>query len=221
MNKNITSYYNERAKEYDKVYQIAEEQEDLSRAAELFQNIFKDKSVLEIACGTGYWTEKISKTATSIFSTDINSSVIDIAKARNYRDNVIFQVADMHDLNSKNKFDGLFAGFIWSHILVQDIDGFLAKMKELITNDGEMVFIDSRPVEGTKHDKRRITRIDEWGNTFQTRELENGTLHEVLKNFPDKEFLIDKLSIIASDVKIIELEHYWIATGKQKNEKLL
>lgn len=216
MNQNLTTYYNERANEYDKVYQIPEEQDDLLKATDLFQKTFKNKSVLEIACGTGYWTEQISKTASSILATDINKSVIDIAKTRNLNPNVTFEVADMNWLITENKYEGIFGGFIWSHILLQDIDKFLGKLIEKIVPNGDIVFIDSKQVEGTNHDKKRITRIDNFGNTFQTRYLENGTIHEVLKNFPTKSFLFDKLSPFKTDIVIIDLEYYWIVTCKLK-----
>ena len=216
MNQDLTTYYSERAAEYDKVYQIPEEQEDLSKSTALFQHIFANKSVLEIACGTGYWTEQIAKTANSILATDINKAVIDIARSRQYNNNVTFKVADMYSLTTNQLFDGLFGGFIWSHILLQDLDNFIFKLKDFVSENGEIVFIDSKQVEGTNHDKKRITRIDQYGNTYQTRKLENGTINEVLKNFPKKEFLTEKLSYISAGVNIIELEHYWIATCKMK-----
>ncbi|HPG09636.1 MAG TPA: class I SAM-dependent methyltransferase [Saprospiraceae bacterium] len=220
MNQDLSTYYNDRAREYDKVYEIPDEQEDLIKSAVLFQNIFADKSVLEIACGTGYWTEKISKTANSIFATDINEIVIDIARTRKFNSNVVFQVADMNCLSIDKKFDGLFGGFIWSHILLQDLDNFLLRLKDLLNENAKIAFIDSKQVEGTNHDRKRITRIDQYGNTFQTRTLENGTTHEVLKNFPSKQFLTDKLLQISTEVEIIELEHYWIATSKTNGEKI-
>ena len=220
MNQDLSTYYNDRAREYDKVYEIPDEQEDLIKSAVLFQNIFADKSVLEIACGTGYWTEKISKTANSIFATDINEIVIDIARTRKFNSNVVFQVADMNCLSIDKKFDGLFGGFIWSHILLQDLDNFLLRLKDLLNENAKIAFIDSKQVEGTNHDRKRITRIDQYGNTFQTRTLENGTTHEVLKNFPSKQFLTDKLHQISTEVEIIELEHYWIATSKTNGEKI-
>lgn len=214
MNQDIIAYYNDRASEYDKVYQIPEEQNDLIKSTKLFQNIFANKSVLEIACGTGYWTEQISKTANSILATDINQVVIDIANSRQYNNNVTFQVIDMNNLSVDKPFDAIFGGFIWSHILLQDLDNFILKLKSLINEKGEIVFIDSKQVENTNHDKKSITRVDQFNNTFQTRELENGTKHEVLKNFPNEKFLKDKLSSISNEINIIELEHYWIAICK-------
>lgn len=211
MNQNLISYYKDRAKEYEKVYQNPAEQEDLQTAEKIFQDLFAQKTVLEIACGTGYWTERIAETATSIYATDINESVIEIAKERQ-KSNISFAVADMFDFTPDEKFDGVFGGFIWSHILLEDLDKFLEKVKSFLKPSGTIVFIDGKAVEGTNHDIKNITKTDEHGNTFQTRKLENGTTHLVLKNFPSKEFLIEKLSSVAMEINFTSLKYYWIVS---------
>ena len=214
MNQDLRSYYNERANEYDNVYLIPEEQPDLARATALFRELFFQKTVLEIACGTGYWTKQIASAATSVRATDINESVIDIAKKRNDSPNISFEVADMYELLPEKKYDALFGGFIWSHILLQDLDQFLGQMNSFLKPGGMLVFIDSKQVQGRAHDSKSITRTDEQGNTYQSRSLENGTTHLVLKNFPGKEFLALKLKKWRTDIDYIDLEHYWIVVAK-------
>ena len=97
MKQDLKSYYDERANEYDKVYLNPKEQEDLEQAMKIFQNLFLNKTVLEFACGTGYWTEKIGKTAKSIYATDVNKSVIKIAEEKRKLNNITYKVADMYD----------------------------------------------------------------------------------------------------------------------------
>ncbi len=216
MNEDLKSYYSDRAKEYDKVYSIPHEQQDLAEATAIFQKLFAEKTVLEIACGTGWWTKQISATATSIFATDFNEAVVEIAKGRNDADNVSFRVADMYTLNNETKYDALFGGFIWSHILLQDLEGFLQKLTGFLKPSGIIAFIDSKLVKDKYHDVKRIVKADEYGNTYQTRDLDNGTTHIVLKNFPAQEFLQQKLSKFYTDINYIELENYWIVTCKLK-----
>ncbi|MBL7827247.1 MAG: class I SAM-dependent methyltransferase [Saprospiraceae bacterium] len=216
MNENLTTYYHARAKEYDRVYQIPEEQQDLADATALFQALFSGKNILEIACGTGYWTDQISKTAASILATDINESVLEIARERIQAPNVVFQAADMFSLQLDGRFDGLFGGFIWSHVLLQDLDGLLQKTFHFLQPGSVVAFIDSKPVTGGSHDQRSITQTDEFGNTFQTRTLADGTQHLVLKNFPTEAFLRQKLLSFLTDLEYIELEHYWIVSGRLK-----
>jgi len=223
MNQDLIAYYNERAKEYEKVYLNPAEQGDLQKAEQIFKELFAQKTVLEIACGTGWWTERIAQTATSILATDVNESVIEIAKQKQMPENVTFAVADMFDFATDEKFDSVFAGFIWSHILLQDLDRFLDKVKSFLKPNGTFVLIDGNAVTGTNHDLKNIAETDEHGNTFQTRKLENGTSHLVLKNFPTREFLYQKLSSIADDINFINLEYYWTVNCKlnknsEKNE---
>jgi 2-polyprenyl-3-methyl-5-hydroxy-6-metoxy-1,4-benzoquinol methylase len=214
MNQDLVSYYKERANEYEKVYFNPAEQEDLLSATSIFQTLFFKKTVLEIACGTGYWTEQISKTAVSIHATDVNESVIHIAQKKGLDNNVTFSIADMYHFFPEKKFDGLFGGFIWSHILLQNLDKFLNNLKDFLIAGGTMVFIDSNPVEGTSHDSKNITKTDEQGNTYQARKLDNGTPHLVLKNFPTRDFLFKKLSGVATDINYINLGFYWIVSCK-------
>jgi len=108
MKQDLKSYYNERANEYDKVCLNPKEQEDLKEATEIFQNLFSKKIVLEFACGTGYWTERIGKVAKSVYATDVSKSVIKIAEERRKLNNITYEVADTYDFESeKNMKDSL------------------------------------------------------------------------------------------------------------------
>jgi ubiquinone/menaquinone biosynthesis C-methylase UbiE len=216
MDEQLVKYYKERANGYDKVYLIPEEQNDLQKAIQIFQDLFASKTVLEVACGTGYWTNHISKTATAVFATDINENVVKIAKERVRNPNAEFEVADMFSLEPNDKFDAFFGGFIWSHISIQALNDFLIKASKLLNPASTIAFIDSKPVPGSAHDKKRISKIDAFGNSFQTRQVDNGSTHIVLKNFPSKEFLIEKLSLIAEEIQYIDLDNYWIIVSKLK-----
>jgi ubiquinone/menaquinone biosynthesis C-methylase UbiE len=217
MNTDLISYYKDRAHEYDNIYLKPERQDDLKNVTTLLQNIFVDKTVFEIACGTGFWTEKIAQTATSVFATDINKTVIDIAEQKQYaKNNVTLGLADIFNLSTNIKYESLFGGFIWSHIKLQDLDKFLNTINNLTLPGGTVVFIDNNFVEGSNHP---IANTDQDGNTFQTRKLEDGTTHLVLKNFPTESFLRTTLTDIATDFKFINLKYYWVLTYKTRTEK--
>ena len=69
----LVEYYARRANEYERIYQKPERQTDLASLRKLFRQALAKHDVLEIACGTGYWTQIIAETAKSITATDINS----------------------------------------------------------------------------------------------------------------------------------------------------
>ena len=105
----MIEYYRKRAKEYDLVYQKEERQKDLLFLSDYLKNGFRGLDVLDVGCGTGYWSEKIATTAHSIHGIDINTSVLDIAKSRNYH-SIPFSFLELsyHDLDKiPRQFSGI------------------------------------------------------------------------------------------------------------------
>lgn len=214
MNTDLVKYYKDRAAEYEKIYSKPERQEELDTSAEILQKLFLNKSLLEIACGTGYWTEKIANVAKSIHATDINEAVVTIAKQKHYlNNNIVFAIEDIFNPTSTKKYSDLFAGFIWSHIHLQDLPNFIDKLASLLLPGGTIVLMDNNFVEGSN---LPITDTDTFGNTYQTRKLSDGTTHLVLKNFPSEDFLKQQLSKITDTMEIISLSYFWIAIVKTK-----
>lgn len=208
MNIDLVSYYNDRAKEYEKIYSKPERQNDLLIAARILQDIFANKDVIEIACGTGYWTHKIAVSAKNILATDINEAVIEVAKSKSYSPaTVIFQVDDFNNLVGMNRHESLFGGFIWSHIKLEELNSFVDKAFSLVKAGGTIAFMDNNFIEGNSSP---ITETDDLGNTYQTRKLENGTMYKILKNFPKEEFIRQLLVNKVNDMKFIKLNYYWI-----------
>lgn len=218
MNTDLIQYYKERAKEYEQVYLKPERQEDIQSVTTILQEQFLKKTVMEIACGTGFWTERIAQTATSILATDINEAVLDVAKQKHYANApVIFERADIFNYCSENRYEALFGGFIWSHIPLQNIDKFLRILNSYTSPDGTIVLMDNNFVQGSNSP---ITYTDEEENTFQTRRLENGTMHLIMKNFPTENFLKEKLEDIAIDIQFIKLKYFWMLCYKPLHNEL-
>lgn len=213
MNTDMIAYYRERAKEYEKLYYKPERQEVLKQAANILQEIFNGMSLLEIACGTGFWTDKVAATAKSITATDINEAVLNIAQTKTYKPATVnFECRDMYSVDGI-AYDGLFGGFIWSHIRLEEVSAFVSTMNKHVEKGGTIVFMDNIYVEGSNSP---ITRTDARGNTYQTRTLENGAQYEVLKNFPTKEYLINLIKGEADEIKYYNLEYYWILEYKTR-----
>lgn len=207
-NDDLTTYYAQRAAEYEAIYAKPERQADLKAAAGMLQDIFRGKTVLEIACGTGYWTQKIAETAANILATDINESVLEIARLKAYPfDNVHFSQADLYDIQSKPLSESLFGGFIWSHIKLEELPHFLKATHALVQPGGLIVFMDNRYVEGSS---TPISEHDLQGNTYQQRVLKDGTAYSVLKNFPDQSALEKTLAGKAQNIQFIQLQYFWI-----------
>jgi demethylmenaquinone methyltransferase/2-methoxy-6-polyprenyl-1,4-benzoquinol methylase len=211
----LANYYAQRAKEYEKIYEKPERQEDLARIRQWLREELAGRNILEVACGTGYWTQFISQTAQSVLATDINPEVLEIAKSKSYpKRNVLFALNDLYALfEIQGAFDAFFGGFIWSHIPLQDLDAFIDAAHASVWPGAKLVFIDNSYVEGSS---TPITGEDEFGNTYQERSLLDGSKHNILKNFPSADFIHSKLADKAEQVRLTQLDYYWLLGYESK-----
>jgi ubiquinone/menaquinone biosynthesis C-methylase UbiE len=123
----IEEYYNKRAQQYDDIYSMDERQGDISLLKGILKDLFSEHDVLEVAAGTGYWTEVIAETARSVFAVDLSEEMQKIAMEKSYpKRNVRFQTVDAYSLDSiPDSFSAGFSGFWWSHIPRPKIPLFL------------------------------------------------------------------------------------------------
>jgi demethylmenaquinone methyltransferase/2-methoxy-6-polyprenyl-1,4-benzoquinol methylase len=64
------------------VYAKAERQADLAHLRRIVAEYFRGSRILEVACGTGYWTAVLSSGATSVVATDAGTEGLEIARAK-------------------------------------------------------------------------------------------------------------------------------------------
>lgn len=148
---NLVEYYAKRAAEYEKIYLKPERQNDLAVLRQQLPDELAGEDVLEIACGTGYWTQIAAQTAQSILATDINDEVLQIARAKTYPNgNVVFENRDLFQLSGlPNRFTVGLAAFWWSHLKKSEIAGFLKQFHEALAPNAKVVFMDNNYVPGS------------------------------------------------------------------------
>src|SRR5215472_11059784 len=178
----LGEYYAQRAAEYDEVYRKPERQADLARLRQLLPPLVAGKRVLEVAAGTGYWTQVLAGTAEAITATDLNAETIALATQRSYGPaRVRMQTADAYQLDAvPGDFVLVFCGFWWSHISRADIPRFLAGVRARAGPGAPLVLVDNRYVPGSS---TPISRTGPDGDTYQLRQLNDRREYEVFKNF--------------------------------------
>lgn len=212
MDADLLRYYGARASEYEAVYAKPERQAELSQLHQLVPDWFAKRRVLEVACGTGYWTRRIARTAAQITACDLAPETLNIARsqcAETWR--VQFVEGDAFALATvSGTFDAAFVGFFYSHISRVGLHAFLAGLHQRVSDGARVMILDNRYVEGSNWP---ITRTDAIGNTYQDRLLANGTEYEVMKNFPSDAEVEDVLTRAgARHVHVHTLPHFWYAT---------
>lgn len=205
----LKNYYALRAREYDALYEKNDRQDDLKLMSELVSSSFAGKNVLEIACGTGWWTYVISERAEKMLSTDVNEEMLSVARRRNYgRKNVQFLISDAYRLdNVKGDFDSAFCGYWMSHVKKRNMRKFLVSLHSKIRKGSVVVLLDNLWVARAN---KPISRRDEEGNTYQTRKLNNGMEFEIVKNFLTGDDLMSITEGIGDRRQFFSFQYYWV-----------
>jgi ubiquinone/menaquinone biosynthesis C-methylase UbiE len=208
----LVEYYGARAPEYELIYAKPERQADLAQLHEIVPGYFASRHLLEVACGTGYWTRRIAERAASIVATDLSPEVLALARQRQPAGSeVTFVRADAFALERvAGDFDAALAGFWLSHVSRPDIPRFLGGLHRRLVPGSVVMLIDNTYVAESSSP---VSRTDTAGNNYQRRQLLDGREYEVLKNFFTPN---DLRSLIAASggegIAVHELTYYWYAT---------
>jgi ubiquinone/menaquinone biosynthesis C-methylase UbiE len=205
----MQDYYTARAPEYDRIYAKPERQDDLRQIERWLPPIFAGAGVLEVACGTGYWTQFIAPVATQVTAVDAAPDTMRIARSRPANRNVEFIEGDAYALRSAlggRKFQRAFAGFWFSHVPKSRVREFLLGFNAALEPGATVVLIDNLFIEGSS---TPISDTDGEGNTYQTRPLADGTSHRLIKNFPSEKELRTATAGHAARVDYRSWQYYW------------
>ncbi len=205
----LEKYYANRASEYEQVYEKAERQDELEWLRTRIPELFAGRTVLEVACGTGYWTQFIARAAKKVHACDINDAVLEIAREKPIeKGRVEFFRADAVALDhAPPGCDAAFAGFWWSHVKKSGIERFVANLAQRLEPGARVVILDNLFVGASS---TPISRRDAEGNTYQKRKILSGEEYEVLKNFPTAGELRDAVTPVAHEAHLESLNYYWL-----------
>lgn len=203
----MQSYYAARAGEYDSIYRKPERQSDLRALEQWLPGKFKGMKMLEIACGTGYWTQFIAPLAAHILAIDTSPETLRIAQERVAKDKVDFAVGDAY-APPKNSppFEAAFAGFWLSHVPQERLREFLLGLHAVLKPGAKVVFLDNRFVQGSS---TPICAPDAHANTYQDRKLHDGSQHRVLKNFPTEQALHAMVAGLGQSGRYTAWPYFW------------
>jgi demethylmenaquinone methyltransferase/2-methoxy-6-polyprenyl-1,4-benzoquinol methylase len=203
----LRSYYRARAPEYDRIYAKPERQADLRDIERRVAALLAGRRVLEVACGTGYWTQFIAPAARGVFAIDQSPETMRIAAARPGVANVGFIEGDAYALPPPPEpCDAAFAGFWISHVPWARMREFFAGLHARLVPGALVVLLDNRYVPGSS---TPISETYAEGNTYQARPLDDGTTHRVLKNFPTRERLCGLVGVDPRQARWHEWPYYW------------
>ena len=196
-------YYRRRAGEYD-VTAYGDVAAARTRIARLVAEMRPTGSVLEIACGTGLWTEALAELADTVTAVDMAPEALQIARDRVRSANVRFEVADVFSWHPDTHFDVIFFSAWLSHVPVYRFEQFWQSLRGLLAEDGRVLFVDEHVDEREK--ESYVADLDE----VVERRLRDGTAFRVIKNFVDPERLELRLRGLGWDCALHRDSSDWV-----------
>ncbi len=201
----MNAYYDRRAPEHDRLMSYTDNKSMeayLKPIIDLIEPHITDRKILEVACGTGNWTQVLAKRARSVLATDINESVLEIARKKPCAGRVEFLQHDAYALHKlRGEFDVAFAADWWSHIPKSAIHTFQGNLHRALSPGAVVIMLDM-----TLNDyfRNEPSTVDLDGNRLSRRKTPDGTEHSVVKNFPTESELRETIRDVVSKFDYLE-----------------
>ncbi|MHC4696354.1 MAG: class I SAM-dependent methyltransferase [Planctomycetota bacterium] len=206
----MREYYDRRAREYEQIYRRDDpvRQAEQARIAEALRGALAGRRVLEIACGTGYWTSAIAETAEHVVATDASAEMLAIARAKAMpAGKVEFLRADAYALDAVAGTFGAAVAMCWlSHVPKDHMQAFLAQLHARLTPDAVVFLADNVFVPGMGGE---FVSRPGCADTFKRRTLNDGSQHEILKNYYGEDELRALLRPWADNLQVRMGKCFW------------
>ena len=219
------AYYEARAPEYDNwflrlgKYDLGPEvnKQWVQEANEVEDALAKHAplgDVLEIACGTGWWTGRLEPYCTSLTAVDSSDEVLKINQAKYQSPKIEYQQADIFKFKPEKKYDFIFFSFWLSHVPPEKFEAFFELLAASLNEGGKIFLMDSRAK--SKSDAGLLVHSD---GKYQTRSnddvvmqrtLKDGRDFNIVKIYYSPEVLNQNLASLGWKANIQETERFFV-----------
>lgn len=185
------AFYRARAPEYDEWWQrrgrydrgseLAEEWDrQVAQVAAALDTFGATGEVLEMAGGTGWWTERLARTAGHLTVLDASPETLELNRDRVGRTDVDYVVADLFAWQPQRTYDVVFFSFWLSHVPRPRFSAFWSLVRSCLSPGGRVFLIDNR------NDPHRVGEFKDpyvvhYGPDLHLRRLYDGSEYRVVK----------------------------------------
>ena len=209
-------YYRERAPEYDDwFYQRGrydegerrrrEWQAETGRAFAVLRSLGTVEAALELAGGTGLWTEHLLRQASRLTVVDSSPQALELARRRVCDDpRATFEVADLFAYRPARRFDLVSFTFWLSHVPPARLPGFFALLRRSLRPGGVLYAVDQSPTA------RKRPR----GDHLQERTLADGRTYEIVKVYYTADEVAGLFAAHGFQANVTATPTLWIAVAR-------
>lgn len=211
-------YYRARANEYDQWFfrQGRYDQgealnrlwfQEVEQVREALQQFRPAGRVLELACGTGLWTEQIVAHADHNTAVDSSAEVIALNAGRVDSPLVEYLQADIFEWQPEKRFDLVFFAFWLSHVPAERFEPFWRTVASALKPGGRVFFVDSAYSETSS---ARDHVLEGPQATTINRRLNDGREFRIVKIFYRPEDLRAQLAALGFRAQVRQTANYFL-----------
>lgn len=141
--------------------------------------------VLELACGTGFWTAELVRYADRMTAVDASPEVLKINREKVARRKVRYVQADLFDWQPDGRYDVVFFSFWLSHVPPERFEPFWNLVRRALAPGGRVFFVDSLRPETSRNTGH--------GDTTTFRKLNDGREFQIYKVFYQPDALLARM----------------------------
>ena len=165
--------------------------------------------VLELACGTGLWTQTLAQTAERVTAVDSSPEALALNRARLRDPRVEYVAADLFAWQPSTVYDTVFFSFWLSHIPPARFDAFWELVRSCLAPGGRVFFLDSRRDPTSTARDHHLPDADAADVTL-TRRLNDGREFSIVKVFYQPAALEGALKGGGWEVRVRATESYFL-----------
>jgi 2-polyprenyl-3-methyl-5-hydroxy-6-metoxy-1,4-benzoquinol methylase len=163
--------------------------------------------VLELAAGTGLWTESLVTQSRSLHCIDAAPEALTLNRARMTRHeaDITYELADIFQWRPSRRYDTIFFGFWLSHVPGDRFVPFWRLVEEACAEGGHTLLVDSLADPAST---ARDHAIESSGQV--TRRLNDGREFRIVKKFWDPKRLAQRLATIGWEARLDTTPTYFL-----------
>ncbi|MBA3947217.1 MAG: class I SAM-dependent methyltransferase [Herpetosiphonaceae bacterium] len=214
----MKAYYRARAAEYDEWWN---RQGRYDRGSEANARWFAEANevynaldalalagdILELAPGTGIWTERLARTAHRITAVDASREMVELNRAKVANTQVEYVLADLFTWQPSRTYDAVCFGFWLSHVPSERLDAFLQMVASALKVGGTIFFVDGRREPTSTAADHQLPAPE---TELMTRRLNDGRSYEIVKRFYEPTALMGRCGAVGLEVAVQETATYFM-----------
>jgi len=219
-------YYRKRSSEYDEWFlrrgrydygtEINQQWfDEVKEVCQVLEDFNPSGDVLELACGTGWWTEQLARYAKHITAVDASGEVIAINQQRlkKFSDKLTYEQADLFQWVPKQQYDVIFFSFWLSHVPPQYFAVFWDMVRKALKPTSRVFFIDSLCVTTAT----AYNQVMDDKNCINIRYLNDGSKFSIVKIiYTPSELQKKLLEIGLTNIVMSQTKQYFLVGQTQK-----